>query len=311
MASISADDPEIDQAVAELYASKPDGEKAVKEAARNLLEVVAHHDAPTREETIELLKSETEYGKSTIRDWFAEVTAEVTQQKIEVVRVLKKFPADPSDDVIYEFDIICEGTQYDVAMPSDAIQTERVFQKKILERTDTLIEFENWRDTINEWLDQAEIIEVMQEPTTAEHAVVEGILENIATMTCYATDQRMRELGTSYAYYDDAPDIDDRDDPVVWISGTMIDDVSKRTTGDIDHTRTRAILGPYLAHEYNSVRTFDGGFRAWAFDYESLRDEELVDAEEQIAERTDEATDDDDDESQSQDDTDESDDDGE
>lgn len=301
MSSITADDPEIDEAVANLFTSKHDGDGAVREAARNLLEVVANHDTPTQEEAVELLTEETKYGKSTIRDWFAEVTAEVTQQRIEVERVLKKFPADTQDDVVFELDIVCDGERYDVTMPSGELMSERAFQQKILERTNTLIEFENWRDTLNDWLDQAEIVTVTAEPTTAHHAVVEGILENIATMTCYADASRMRELGTSYAYYDPDPDIDDRDEPVVWVSGTMVDDVGKRTTGDIDHTRTRAILAPYLAHEYNSVRTFDGGFRAWAFDYDSLRSEELVDDEEQITERTEQATDDDDDENERQD----------
>jgi len=70
-------------------------------------------------------------------------------------------------------------------------------------------------------------------------------------------------MGSTYAFYDDDPDEDGRDDPVVWVSGSMIDGVAKRTTGDIDHTRTRAILSDYLAHEYESVRTLGGGFRAW------------------------------------------------
>lgn len=294
MASITKDDDELDEAVAELYASKPEGANEIRAAARTLLEVASKHDAPTREEALELVVAETEYGKGTCRDWLEELSAEVTQQAIEIPEIRKRIPEDSTDPVIYEFSVRIDGEGHEITLTSDALTTETAFQQAVLERTDTLLEFNEWRDTLNGWLDAARIEEVEQEPVTPSHAVAQSILENLADTECHPKARYFRELGTTYTYYDDDPHIDGVDSPVVWVSAAMVDQVSRQTQGDIDHSRTRQILAPYLASETDGVARLDGGFRAWGFDHARLEDEGLVEDAETITARADDDDGDDD-----------------
>lgn len=304
MASITSDDDDVNQALRRLFEAKAkDDANLIREAATDLLEAASQIDAPTREEAVEVVTQQTDYSKGTVRDWMDELHAEATQENINVDRIVKRLPADQRDPVVYEFQLLVDGERHYVNIPSDRLTGSNLFQQKILERCDVLVEFNSWRETLNGWLEDAMIEETDEEPTTPDHAVAQAVIEQMKTMTATPDPKKMRTLDNQYLHYQSEDDhqFDGIEGPVVWMAGTAVDRIAKQTKGDLSHQRTRAILDPFMAGGTQKVWTREGGFRAWCFDYTELRKAGAVDHRDEIEDRhtpTDNEADNDDDESE-------------
>lgn len=270
MPSISADDDELDELVYDLVTSD-DGQK---EIAEELLSKSLEYDSVVQAEVIEVIHDATGYNKDTIRDWKGELQNARAFDLLGIEGITKVTRYAPEDPILYEFTVDTPNTDglASFRLSSDDLLSPTKFEQKVLELTDTLVEFDDWNEVLNQWLREHDIATEKEEPLDIEHSVTEAVVDRIRAMEPVVDiddfkqnpDTVMVRLGRNEAQ----------------ISATVIDSATREVQGETNRQKIRAILDDLMVGgEARKVRVGDDHFRAWRFDLERLEDADVLDVE--------------------------------
>jgi len=265
--TISVDDDDLDELVYELVV----GDGDAYEIGREIIELSLDYDSAIQAECIEAIAQNTDYIKSTIRDWKTDIEADRSRRLIEVQSISKIIPHSADEPVVFEFEVVGKGgEEATFRIQSDDLMSSAVFERKVLELTNTRVSFDDWQGLLNDWLNEHEIEERLEEPISKEHAVVESVINRMRGMD--PTDD-MDEFRRQQQHI--FVDVEGRE---AQVPGSVVQAAAREVRGETVTRKIRAILDPLMIKgKSRKVRIGDDYFRAWRFDLDDLLDAGVVD----------------------------------
>lgn len=270
MSTLSNGDDDMDEAVRKVCISSHDDDINQHDASKELLRVVADKgDAAQRQEAVEIVAQHTDYNKSTAKDWIDEVESAVTQGYIDVHEVVQIVPHDSNEPHEWEFHVTARGEDVAFRVDTTELMGPTAIQQKVFEATRVKVKFEDWDEILNEWLEQADVVERDAEPIELEHQVARDVIKNIGRATV-TDDYDAFKRGEASVLLDD-------DEDEVLAHSKLINTAMSASNQDVKRRRLRSILDPCMAGNAKSVRSDDGFVSAWRFDVEALDETDAVD----------------------------------
>jgi len=235
-----------------------------QQAARDYLRAVYQSGGATDvDEAVDTIHTHTEYTKSTVRNWYDEISSEAAAAEVTVRRIVKYHPIVPDDDVEWEIHGTADGERFTFKLNTTDLNTQTPFAGKILEVTDRAVEFENWNDTLQGWLDQATIEEDLKAPIGPEWAAAEDVLSRLGNLDII-TDSRI------FAQTDSNTVLYDSDEMALRANAALIEKAAE-VHGDVNVRRIREVLDHVIERNSVTVRVDDDRYRrAWVFDATAL-----------------------------------------
>lgn len=273
------DDAGFDDLVADVCTASVKDDVSEREAARDLLEWVAENgDVPKREEAIEAIANSTDFNKSAAQDWYKEINSEKSMAMLDVQDIIEIEPWDPDEDNIYQFHVIANGDEHTFKVSSGELTSQNAMQKKILEVCHVKVTFDDWDQTLNEWLDKATMDKKKEEPLTPAHSIANKVVRDIgsaeATFDYETLKQSPQKVYLHNWEQEEQPD----EPPQIWVRSEMIDQTLEASNAEVTKQKLRPILDGVMAGPVQSLRSDGTGFTsAWRFDAEKLGETEQVD----------------------------------
>lgn len=239
------------------------GEDEQDEAIQQLMEAVAGADKMTKQEAVNLVASKTYKTKKEAQELADEQEGERSRDLIDINHIEKIVPVGDSDEYRYRFHVTVGGEDGVIELSSGNLMSSHQFKRQIFELTNTVVQFDEWEQTLNRWMSGVEIDEREEVPDSVEHALAEAVIDRIRAMEIVGDpkDFRMRPLHAC------------RYDPEsnrLLVAGKLIDDVKGDLKGEVSMRRAREILSPFLADNSKVVRINDDNLRVWQFNADAL-----------------------------------------
>lgn len=247
-----------------------------QDGMNRILEAVADATPAERQEAIEAIANNTKYNKSTVEEQAAEIRNQAAMGDIDVVAVTKYIPYDPNEYVEYEFQVVADGNPTEFRVPSSDLRSPKEIEARLLEATDRVVSFEEWDETLDYWLSEAEVVEEMEEPITIDHDVAWDVLLSVNTRVPTNDWDEFKARGKDVY-------VDGERETLKVNSGFI-----KNTLADKDVTmrKIRALIDPVMPDgEGSKVVTEDyNQFRYWTFSVEKLRNVDGLNIEGMLSE---------------------------
>lgn len=241
----------LDNAVSALYASKPDGEGAVREATRDIITVVVEDDLPadTIEDAVNFLKSETGLSKRTLR----EIVKEKKQESsgIEMVGVTRHI--HPEQDAEFEFEVSGGGGSCAFRLSAGELSSYHPFRQEVMARLGVVVSFDDWDGVLGRWLEDSEEVS-----HGYQNYLGERMLERIAEMPQTKSQGQFRNVSPEYVYVGE---------DVVWVPAEAVHEVAEDVDSELTSQAIRKKLDyMMLDGRGKTFRGPDGDLElAWRF----------------------------------------------
>ncbi len=253
----------VDQAFAQLHKNQD------KEAINNLLKTVAKEDSLTQEEALQDIASLTDFGKRPAKKRLKEIKGKMPgpmDTDLSIEKIIEIVPHTNEEDKRYRFKIEMEGSEHEIELRSTELMGPGVFIKKIFELTREKVEFENWTETLNDWMEKHTIEVKEEEPVSVEHDIAEAILSTMQGMRTTKDWEEFKEMSKDRVFLSDNGN--------VLVSNRVIMGRANRIDKYASARKIRSLLDPVMCNgSSKKIRRDEGFFRAWRFDRERLNQE--------------------------------------
>lgn len=250
----------VDDAFAQLHENRD------KEAIDDLLVTVAKEDSLTQEEALQDIASLTNFGKRAAKRRLKEIKGKMPgpmESELTIERIVEIIPYSNEDDNRYRFEIELGGEKYEIELTSSELMGPGTFVKKIFELTREKIDFPNWDETLNHWMEEYRIETEKEEPISIEHDIAEAILSTIQGMMATKNWQEFKEMPKDRVFLSG--------NGGVLVSNRVVMGRANRIDRYASARKIRSLLDPVMcAGTSKKIRIDDGFFRAWRFDKEKL-----------------------------------------
>lgn len=254
-----------------------EGEDEQDEAIQNLMEIVADEDEMTKQEAVNLVAAKTYKTKKEAEALLGEQAGKRSRELIDIDSIEKIRPVGDSEEYRYRFYVTVGGEPGVVELSSGNLMSPHQFKRQIFELTNTVVEFNEWEQTLNRWMADTEITEREEDPITTDHALAEAVIDRMRAMQIVTDSESFRMRPLHACRYDP-------DEGLLLVAGKLIDDVRGDLRGEVSMRRAREILRPMLAADSKVVRVDDGHMRVWRFNAESVARETDIDPDRAIEE---------------------------
>lgn len=262
-----SDESEIDAAQNAVMTAVSEDEQ--DEAIQELMEAVAGADKMTKQEAVKLVADKTYKTKKEAQELADEQEGERSRDLIDIGQIEKIVPVGDSDEYRYRFHVTVGGERGVVELSSSNLMSSHQFKRQIFELTNTVVQFDEWEQTLNRWMSDAEITEREEVPDSTDHALAEAVIDRMRAMEIVTDPEsfRMRPLHACRH---------DPEENLLLVAGKLIDDVKGDLNGEVSMRRAREILSPFLADNSKVVRINDNNLRVWQFDADALATETSI-----------------------------------
>lgn len=238
-----------------------------------------------REEIVEECYQESEYNKTTLKDWMDTLSDEVTLDKFSIVEIEKIIPDSEEDDGRFRFHIRMNGDEEEFTLENNQIYTQKHFVQALFWHFEERIEFDDWPRFLNYVMDQAEPRIEDESPTSPEHAAAENVLDEMETLELTTDKETFRRYPERTLY------LDESETPTeVHLSNKVADKQRQSMKGSMSSQKLRDIMSPWMVNgRSKKLRRGDGYFLRWRFNLQALIDAGRLDPEDVEAARQDDA----------------------
>ena len=256
-----SDESEIDAAQNAVMTAV--GEDEQDEAIQELMEAIAGADKMTKQEAVNLVAEKTYKTKKEAQELADEQEGERSRELIDINHIEKIVPVGDSDEYRYRFHVTVGGEVGVVELSSSNLMSSHQFKRQIFELTNTVVQFDEWEQTLNRWMSATEITEREEMPDSNEHQLAEDVFSRIRAMEIVTDSEsfRMRPLHACRHI---------PEENLLVVAGKLIDDVKSDLKGEVSMRRAREVLDPYLADNSKVVSINDGYLRVWQLDADAI-----------------------------------------
>lgn len=250
-----------------------EGESDQEDAARDLLRAALEHgDEDDRAEATSFISNNTRYGEGQAEDWLDEERIAYQTSLVKVHKIEKVIPDVRDEPWQWIFHCTVRGDDVKIELPDHATGGSTAFETAVRNHAHTWVEFEDWGETLEEWMNTAEEVRRSEDPITVNHVAGEAVLDTISTLDLTVDVQIFKAAPTTHAYYD-------QEKSELLVSSEVVNQAIDSKGRDVTAQKVHAILKD-LKPDGKAVRprTPDGDrFRAWRFEAGALEREGLVD----------------------------------
>jgi hypothetical protein len=239
------------------------GEDEQDAAIERLMEAVAGGDELTKQEAVNLVAAKTYKTKKEAQALREEQESERSRDLIEINHIEKIAPVGDGEEYRYRFHVSVGEEGGVVELSSGGLMTSHQFKRQIFELTNTVVQFNEWDQTLNQWMAGSEIIEREEDPISTDHALAEAVIDRMRAMEIVSDAESFRMRPLHACRY--VPEGN-----LLLVAGKLIDDVKGDLKGEVSMRRASEILGPLLADNTKTVRINDNHLRVWQFDADAI-----------------------------------------
>lgn len=258
----STDPDEFDEAVVDVIRARDDEDEDA--AIERIMTVAARRDEATKQDAIGVVESKTRKTKSEAKALLRDHEGQRSRELLAIDHIEKIVPVGDADEYRYRFHVEAGGERGVVELTTGAlVHTPHQFQQQVFELTGTKVSFPEWDDTLNQWMDETEVVERDEDPLSNAHALAESFVDRVRGMEVVTSRDEFRSRPLHALLYEPGENR-------LLVAGKVIDDLRQSQPGDVSMQKARNILDPVSAGNSESIEIEDDFSRVWPFDADLL-----------------------------------------
>lgn len=257
-----AETDEFDAALNDVMRAMDDEDEDA--AIERIMSVAAGRDEATKQEAIEVVASKTRKTKNEAEALLRDHEGQRSRELLTVERIEQIIPVGDADEHRYRFHVSAGGTTGVVELGTGSlVHSPHRFQQQVFELTGTKVSFPEWDETLNQWMDETEVVEREEDPLSNAHALAESFVDRVRGMEVVTSRDEFRSRPLHALLYEPGENR-------LLVAGKVVDDLRQSQPGDVSMRRARNILNPVSAGNSESIETENDFSRVWPFDADRL-----------------------------------------